>query len=155
VVRLLPEQRAWRRFAQLDHRYRTPDVRMLCEFRTRAGVAALRRINEQLVRRLLRFLPATGQTVALIDATDLPAATADNKKKTRTSGLPNGRRSAHVRSRPGTPGSLLVIRNTRSGCGCANMNRRFCWCRWSVGPHQPMFPRGTCSRPASGNASNG
>lgn len=97
VVRLLPEQLAWRRFAQLDHRYRTPDVRMLCEFRTLVGVAALRRINEELVRRLLRFLPATGQPVALIDATDLPAAAADNKKKTRCGGPPDGPRWVRVR----------------------------------------------------------
>jgi hypothetical protein len=80
LVRLLPEQPAWRRFALLNHRCRTPDVRMLSEFRAEAGVAALRRINEQLVRRLLRFLPAGGQTVGIIDATDLPAATADKKK---------------------------------------------------------------------------
>jgi hypothetical protein len=32
VVELLPEQRAWRRFAHLNHRLRTPDVRMLHEF---------------------------------------------------------------------------------------------------------------------------
>ncbi len=35
IVRLLPEQRAWRRFAHLSHRERTPDVRMLHEFRYR------------------------------------------------------------------------------------------------------------------------
>jgi len=39
-------------------------------------------------RRLLRFLPAGGQTVAIIDATDLPASTAD-KKKTVVGGPPN------------------------------------------------------------------
>ena len=60
VVRLLPEQRAWRRFARLPHRQRTPDVRMLHEFRARAGVAALRTINEHLVQQLLPFLPAGG-----------------------------------------------------------------------------------------------
>jgi Transposase domain (DUF772) len=87
LVRLLPEQPAWRRFARLPHRQRTPDVRMLSQFRAEAGVAALRRINEQLVRRLLRFLPAGGQSVAIIDATDLPAATAD-KKKTEHRGRP-------------------------------------------------------------------
>jgi hypothetical protein len=87
LVRLLPEQPAWRRFALLPHRQRTPDVRMLSQFRAEAGVAGLRRINEQLVRRLLRFLPAGGQTVAIIDATDLPAATAD-KKKTGNRGQP-------------------------------------------------------------------
>jgi hypothetical protein len=87
LVRLLPEQPAWRGFALLNHRHRTPDVRMLSQFRAEAGVAALRRINEQLVRRLLRFLPRDGQTVGIIDATDLPAATAD-KKKTANHGLP-------------------------------------------------------------------
>jgi hypothetical protein len=80
LARLLPEQPAWRRFALLDHRRRTPNVRMLSEFRAQAGVSGLRRINEQLVRRLLRFLPTGGQTVAIIDATDLPASTADKKK---------------------------------------------------------------------------
>jgi hypothetical protein len=40
MVRQLPEQRAWRRFAHLSHRERTPDVRMLHEFRCRAGVGA-------------------------------------------------------------------------------------------------------------------
>ena len=80
VVRLLPEQRAWRRFARISHRWRTPDVRMLHEFRAHAGVGGLRRINEHLVQATLAFLPAGGKTVAIIDATDLPAATADKKK---------------------------------------------------------------------------
>lgn len=88
LARLLPEQAAWRRFARLNHRHRTPDVRMLSEFRAEAGVTGLRRINEELVRRLLRFLPAGGKTVAIIDATDLPAATAD-KKKTEHPGQPD------------------------------------------------------------------
>lgn len=88
LARLLPEQPAWRRFALLDHRRRTPDMRMLSQFREAAGVAGLRRINEQLVGRRLRFLPAGGQTVAIIDATDLPAATAD-KKKTAGPGRPS------------------------------------------------------------------
>ena len=61
---------------------------MLYEFRERAGVAALRTINEQLVKQVLPFLPDGGKTVAIIDATDLPAATAD-KKKTGASGPPN------------------------------------------------------------------
>lgn len=88
VARLLPEQRDWRRFAQLSHRHRTPDVRMLNEFRAAAGVAALRRINEHLVLRLLPFLPTGGKSVAIIDATDLPAATSD-KKKPRPAGRPS------------------------------------------------------------------
>ena len=101
LARLLPEQPAWRRFALLHHRQRTPDVRMLSQFRAEAGVAGLRRINEQLVRRLLKFLPAGGQTVAIIDATDLPAATAD-KKKTGNRGRPVWPLSGRAHSRPGT-----------------------------------------------------
>jgi Transposase domain (DUF772) len=125
VVRLLPEQQAWRRFARLDHRHRTPDVRMLCQFRGQAGVAALRRINEQMVRRLLRFLPKAGQTVAVIDATDLPASTAD-KKKTGAVGRPAGPPWAPARSNQDTPGSSSVIRNTPCVYGCAVMSPRFC-----------------------------
>jgi hypothetical protein len=129
LTRLLPEQAAWRRFALLDHRRRTPDVRMLSLFRADAGVAGLRRINEQLVRRLLRFLPADGQTVAIIDATDLPAATAD-KKKTAGPGRPSWRRWGRAHSRLATRDSLLVIKNTPCGCGCAVTNRRCCWFHW-------------------------
>src|SRR5258708_39433329 len=33
IVRLLPQQRAWRRFGHLSHRERTPEVRRLPEFR--------------------------------------------------------------------------------------------------------------------------
>jgi hypothetical protein len=125
IVRLLPEQPSWRRFGFLRHRQRIPDVRMLHEFRSGAGVAALRRINEQLVRRLLHFLPAGGQTVAIIDATDLPASTAD-KKKTVAGGPPNWPPSGLVRSSPDTRGSMWVIKSILCVCGCAVMNQRFC-----------------------------
>lgn len=80
IVRQLPEQRAWRRFAHLSHRQRTPDVRMLYEFRSRAGVAGLRAINDHLVLKLLGHLRADRRSVTVIDATDLAAATADKKK---------------------------------------------------------------------------
>ena len=150
VVRLLPEQRAWRRFARLPHRQRTPDVRMLHEFRARAGVAALRTINEHLVKQLLPFLPAGGQTVAIIDATDLPAATAD-KKKTVVPGRPSAPRSGRARSKPATPGSSSVTKSMRCVCGCAVMSRRCCWCRWSVGPRPHMCRKVICSRAASGS----
>jgi hypothetical protein len=90
IVRQLPEQRAWRRFAHLSHRERTPDVRMLHEFRHRAGVSGLRAVNDHLARALLKYLRAGQKSVALIDATDLPAATAD-KKKTVVNGPPSGR----------------------------------------------------------------
>jgi hypothetical protein len=125
LVRLLPEQPAWRRFALLHHRQRTPDVRMLSQFRAEAGVAGLRRINEQLVGRLLKFLPPGGQTLAIIDATDLPAATAD-KKKTGNRGLLGSPLWARAHSRAVIHDSLSAIKNTRCGCGCAVTNRRCC-----------------------------
>jgi len=91
LVRQLPEQRAWRRFGRLSHRERTPDVRMLHEFRCRAGVSGLRAINDHLVRALLKQLRTDLRSVALIDATDLPAATADKKKT-----VENGQQSAQL-----------------------------------------------------------
>jgi hypothetical protein len=39
LVKMLPEQRAWRTFANLRRQSRVPDVRMLHEFRARLGVA--------------------------------------------------------------------------------------------------------------------
>ena len=90
IVRQLPEQHAWRRFAHLSHRERTPDARMLHEFRCRAGVSVLRAVNDHLVRALLKYLRVEQKSVALIDATDLPAATAD-KKKTVVNGQLNER----------------------------------------------------------------
>ena len=104
VVALLPEQRAWRRFAHLGHRLRTPDVRMLHEFRDRAGVWALRAINLELARPLLRYLRPESLSVAVIDATDLPASTAD-KKKARTLVGPAG----HLRRPHPAPGFEQVL----------------------------------------------
>ena len=126
VVRLLPEQRQWRRFAHLSHRHRTPDVRMLHEFRLDAGVTGLRSINDQLVKRLLLTIPRLSKTVAIIDATDLQASTAD-KKKTK-SGL--GRRNVpvlgHDHSNRGTHVSSSAIKNIPCGCGCAPTNPPCC-----------------------------
>lgn len=66
VVRLLPEQRAWRRFAHLSHRERTPDVRMLHEFRSRIGVSGLRAINDFLVGKSLVHLRPDLKTVSVM-----------------------------------------------------------------------------------------
>jgi hypothetical protein len=127
LVRLLPEQRQWRRFAHLSHRHRTPDVRMLHDFRVRAGVSGLRAINDQLVKALLRHIPPLSKTVALIDATDLQAASAD-KKKTRSgaTGPLSERALEHVRSNPDGPVSLWATRSTRCDCGYALTNPLCC-----------------------------
>ena len=80
MLRLLPEQRAWRKFARLPNRYRLPVASQLHEFREAMGVAGLRCVNEYLLRPLLEGLPAERLSVGLIDATDLPAATSAFKK---------------------------------------------------------------------------
>lgn len=125
VARLLPEQRAWRRFGHLSHRFRTPDVRMLHEFRWRAGVTGLRAINDHLVKRLLAFIPAESKTVAIIDATDLPAATAD-KKKTGATGRRRGPPLGRGHANPATPNSTSVLKSTPCVCGCARTGPRWC-----------------------------
>ena len=79
LVAQLPEQVAWRRFARL--RRTLPTARMLHEFRRTVGVGGLRAINQHLVGRLLRRQGVQPHAVALMDATDLPAACRGFKKK--------------------------------------------------------------------------
>jgi hypothetical protein len=123
LVRCLPEQRAWRRFGHLSHRERTPDVRMLHEFRERAGVSGLRAINDQLVLKLLKHLRAEQKSVAVIDATDLPASTADKKKLVET-GPPSERPWELAHSSRGTRAFMSVTRSTRCGYGSTVMPPR-------------------------------
>src|SRR5512136_2434646 len=66
LVRLLREQRAWRRFAHLASRRDVPDVWMLNQFRERAGVSGLRQINEQLLEPLLPKNADENLSLALI-----------------------------------------------------------------------------------------
>jgi hypothetical protein len=84
LVELLKENRSWRRFARLAHRHRVPDAKMLHQFREAIGVSGLRRINTWLLARLLESCVPSRKTVAIIDSTDLPAAT-NAYKKTRWS----------------------------------------------------------------------
>jgi hypothetical protein len=116
LVRGLPEQRAWRRFARLSHRHRTPDVRMLHEFRSAFGVRGFRAVNEGLVLRLLEKVDRHRQSVAVIDSTDLPASTAD-KKKTEAVGRPKGPAWELAPLSRATPGFSLGIRSIHCGCG--------------------------------------
>ncbi len=80
LVELLSEQRSWRSFARLRNRFSVPDVRMLHEFRRHLDLRKLRCINEYLLRPLLQQTAGFAKTVALIDSTDLPAATNGYKK---------------------------------------------------------------------------
>src|SRR6185295_18098791 len=94
LVELLKEQRSWRRFAHLSHRERVPDVRMLHEFRARMGVSGLRRINQHLLRPLLGQVVERSDSIAIIDATDLPASCTVFKKRRRAHIRPSVRPSA-------------------------------------------------------------
>lgn len=101
LVKMLPEQRAWRTFASLRRQNRVPDVRMLHEFRARLGVAGLRRINQHLLQPLVAAYAWRECSVALIDGTDLPAACAGFKKKHRPLlGGPRRAGRAHAQERP-------------------------------------------------------
>ncbi len=80
LVELLPEQRAWRRFARLPNCRQVPTASILHEFRTHLGFGPLRRVNQRLLLPLLEGLVPERKTVALIDSTDLPAATSTYKK---------------------------------------------------------------------------
>ena len=90
LVELLPEHRTWRSFARLRNRRDLPDVRMLHEFRERLDLAKLRRVNEHLLQPLLAGTGGLAKTVALIDSTDLPAATNAYKKTPRALYCPAG-----------------------------------------------------------------
>jgi transposase-like protein DUF772 len=116
LVRQLPEQRAWRRFGHLAHRERTPDVRMLHEFRCRAGVSGLRAVNDHMVCALLKYLRTEQMSVALVDATDLPAATAD-KKKMVVSGPPNERLWVRAHLNRATRGFMSATKSIPCSCG--------------------------------------
>jgi hypothetical protein len=80
LLQLLPEHRPWRSFARLRNQRDLPDVRMLHEFRERLAPTKLRRVNEHLLQPLLEGTSGFAKTVALIDSTDLPAATNAYKK---------------------------------------------------------------------------
>ena len=79
LIRCLPEQESWRRFAHLPNRFAIPDVRMLNDFRRALGVAGFRQINNHLIWELLKCASLNPTSVAFIDATDLPASAEDKK----------------------------------------------------------------------------
>ncbi len=144
LVQMLPEQRAWRQFAHLPNRHRIPDVRMLHEFRRRLGVAGLRRVNEVLLAPLLEALSPGLPAIALMDATDLPAADRGFKKNPPDGTEPLTPLWVGERSRRGKVAALSGTRNIRFDYGCRHTQNRCCWCRWSVGWHQPTLGKAGC-----------
>ncbi len=83
LIRMLPEQKAWRRFAHILSQERVPDVRMMNTFREEIGVDGLRQVNGQLLDPIMGSLDLSKGAAALIDATDLPASCSGFKKKHR------------------------------------------------------------------------
>ena len=100
LVKLLAAQRAWRKFADLRRQTQVPGVRVLHEFRSRVGVAGLRRINEHRLAPLPAGYRWQPWSVGLIDATDLPAACVGFKKAPGNT-LPRTRPWAGARSKRG------------------------------------------------------
>ncbi len=127
LVQLLPENRAWRSFARLRNRFRLPDAKMLHQFRDRLDLIKLRRINEHLLQPLMEGTHHFAKTIALIDSTDLPAATNAYKKTLLANTARMGRRLAVAVARMGKAAGSLATKSTRSGSGCANILTPFCW----------------------------
>jgi Transposase domain (DUF772) len=117
LVELLKENRAWRRFARLVNRTQVPDAKMLHQFRDLVGVAGLRRINEQLLAGLLDCCDPARQTVAIIDSTDLPAATNAYKKSQTTVIQPRVLPWGDAPANTDTAGGLWATKNIRCGSG--------------------------------------
>jgi hypothetical protein len=84
LIRMLPEQKAWRHFAQLRSLAHLPDVRMLNAFRQELGVSGFRQTNAYLLKPFIERRDPARPELALIDATDLPASCSGFKKKHRT-----------------------------------------------------------------------
>jgi hypothetical protein len=80
LVRLLSENRAWRKFARLPNQRVLPDAKMLHQFRDRLDLIVLRQINTQLLRPMLSSLDVGRHSVAIMDSTDLPAPVNSFKK---------------------------------------------------------------------------
>ena len=123
---LLPEQRAWRRFAHLPTRLRVPTPRQLHEFRARLTPGVLRVLNAHLLRSLFHHWPAGELGVALIDCTDLRAATNEYQKSQGRAIRPSVLRWALARLSQATRAGLLATKNTRCGCGGAPIAPRCC-----------------------------
>jgi hypothetical protein len=125
MVELLAEQRSWRAFAGLRNRHKVPDVRMLHQFRGRLDLVKLRRINAHLLEPLLEGTSGFAKTVALIDATDLPAATNAYKKILPVATVLGGPPWGHAVAKMVRAAILSDTKSTHSGFGCASMNRQF------------------------------
>ena len=129
LVALLAEHRSWRSFARLRHRLQVPGVRQLHEFPQTFDPTRLRRINEHLLAPLIEGTTGFAKTVAVIDSTDLPAAT-NAYKKTPWANIVHAV-PGMVAAAAKTVSAVIswATKNIRCAYGCANINRAFCWPR--------------------------
>ncbi len=129
LVDLLFENRAWRSFARLRNRWSGPGARMLHEFRARLDLPKLRQVNEHLLEPLIEGTRNFTKTVALIDSTDLPAATNGYKK------IPWASISLAEPTLVGAAVRMVRVatmsdtKNTRCDCGFASISPASCWRR--------------------------
>jgi len=77
------------------------------------------------IPRDFKLIPADSQTVAIIDATDLPAAPAD-KKKTGVSGRRKGAPWGRERARPATQNFMSRSKSIRCASSCGRISTRPC-----------------------------
>jgi len=126
----LPEQRKWRAFAHLPNQRHLPDVRMVHEFRARMGVSGFREINDSLRQGFIEQAAGWDQTVALIDATDLPASCRGFKKKQPALTLPTAPRWEDARSKLDKAVALSVTKSTRCDCGGEPTPMAYCSSPW-------------------------
>jgi hypothetical protein len=129
LVALLPEHRPWRSFARLRNRRDLPDAKMLHQFRDRLELTQLRQVNEYLLQPLLEGVSGFAKTVAVIDATDLPAATNAYKKTTWANTVPAGPAPGLAAARMARVAISSATKNTRCDYGFANIVPAFCWPR--------------------------
>lgn len=129
IVGLLGEQRSLRSFARLRNRLSIPDVRMLHEFRGRMDLGRLRALNQHLLRPLLEGTRAFPKTVALIDSTDLPAATNAYKKMLWANTPPAEPKSVRGAARTARVATTSATRSTPFDFGFASILPPFCWRR--------------------------
>jgi hypothetical protein len=123
LIKMLPEQRAWRKFAGLRRQSRVPDVRMMHLFRCRVGVAGLRRINQHLLAPLVAAYAWQPWSVGLMDATDLPAACVGFKKKHRAI-LRSARGVGRAHAQDGAKPMLRGLQETHTAFVAASLPGR-------------------------------
>jgi Transposase domain (DUF772) len=129
LVELLPENRSWRSFARMRNRSAVPDVRMLHEFRQRLDLNKLRQINQYLLQPLLDATSAFPKTVAIIDATDLPAAANAYKKIQPVTTLLNEPALALAAAKTDRAAISLDTKSTPCAFGCASTAPALRWRR--------------------------